>query len=248
MKIKYLKNYIYLILPGYAKHITYLLIQLPIVSYFLDVEDIGIAALIVTFANFLSSVFTINTELIFQDFYVKSIKKKNKIFIFQLYISEFFTKISLVSLLIIIFLLLNLFILTKLNPIYIWCLILSLISSSFLKLSQLNALYGQLLKKFKILFYADFIKIIINLSSAFFFFSTLKLGIISIFISTFFTAAVGLLIEFFYFFKNVNYKFEYKYLKLIFMNSKKIILSDIIFTASDFLERFSIGYFLICVK
>jgi O-antigen/teichoic acid export membrane protein len=50
-------------------------------------------------------------------------------------------------------------------------------------------------------------------------------------------------LNFFFFFKNVNYKFEYKYLKLIFKNSKKIILSDIIFTASDFLERFSIGYF-----
>jgi len=244
MKIKYLKNYIYLILPGYAKHVTYFLIQLPIVTYFLDAHDIGIAALILAFANFLSSVFTINAELIFQDFYIKSIKKKNKIFIFQLYISEIFAKISLVCLLIIIFSMLNFFFLVIINPTYIWCIVLTLISSSFLKLSQLNSLYGQLLKKFKILFYVDFIRIITNLCSAFFFFSTLKLGIFSIFISTFCTATIGLLIEFFYFFKKIKYKFEYKYLKLIFKISKKIILPDIIFTASDFLEKFSIGYFL----
>jgi O-antigen/teichoic acid export membrane protein len=244
MNLNLLKNINYLVMPNIFKVFSSIIIAIPIVTYYLSIEDIGIIALLMTSVSFFFSIINSKTDWVLQKNFFKYKNNKSKEFIFNI----FFIEIILRSLISLFFFVLLFFIIKygffTLDNIYISSLILCFFFNIFSGISLLNYTLFILHKKFKIIFYVDIIKNILNLFLLYYFFKFLNLGILSVFLSLAISAILLFIIEFYFILNYLILKINFKYIKEVVSLTKHSLLFNVSGAGLDFFERFNILFFL----
>jgi O-antigen/teichoic acid export membrane protein len=243
MNFNLLKNINYLVMPNIFKVFSSIIIAIPILTYYLSIEDIGIIALLTTSVSFFFSIINSKTDWVLQKNFFKYKNNKSKEFIFNI----FFIEIILRSLISLFFFVLLFFIIKygffTLDNIYIFSLILCFFFNIFSGISLLNYTLFILHKKFQIIFYVDIIKNILNLFLLYYFLKFLNLGILSLFLSLTISAILLFIIELFFILNYLILRINFKHIKEVLFLTKHTLLFNTSGAGLDFFERFNILVF-----
>ncbi len=137
------------------------LIQIPLVTYYLNVRDFGLIASIQTFVLLILAPFQLKFDWILQKIFSK--KKQLKKYFFNLILADFFLKNFITILFLFGYLLLDkTFFSFKIEKIFIDLIILSFIHSVTLGTSEICSFYVSLNKKFNNLNYFDAGRTLLN--------------------------------------------------------------------------------------
>ena len=237
-EIIFLKNINFVLLPNFLKLILNIIILTPLITFYLNVEELGIIALITAAIIFLFSVFNFRTDWILNKNF--KILNKKKELLFNIYLYDLLIKLFLTILFGIIFyciLKFNIF-LFKID--YQYCVFLSFITNIFLSINLTSYAFFHLNKNFKVIFYIEFIKIFSNLFFVFILLEYFSLGIIAVFLGLALSSVIGFFIELTIVKKFLNFKINISLLKSFYKFSKSVIYLNISGTAIELIERFFI--------
>ena len=231
----FFKNYIFFSSPLFIKTVIGLFIQIPLITFFLKPDEIGIYALYsgLLFVLVPLSDLGINTNL--QSNFSKSRFQENKIFFFNLLIFSFFSTIFWTLVLLVIFFFYNkYFYFNSENLIYIGVILVtyffSFPSSLFKNLSILK-------KEAKEVAIVDISKNILSTLILFLFFQLLNNKLLSLFLSLLITNFYSLIIEIIFLRKYLKLIIKFKYLKYILKLGLNFFNFNVIGMGTFFVER-----------
>lgn len=233
-KIFFLKNINFLLIPNLIKLLSNIIILIPVITFYLTVEELGIIALITTSVAFLFSIFNFRTDWILAKNF-KIIKKKE--LLFNVFLFDILIKFFLIFIALVLIFFINKFNFTSLIIEYKYCIILSFITHIFLSVSLTNFTFFHLIKNFKIIFFIEIVKIFTHLFFVNLFFKYFSFGIISVFLGLTISSILGFIIELIGIRKFINVKLNINLLKKFFYFSKTVIALNVSGTALDFFER-----------
>ena len=243
MKFNLFKNINYLVIPNILKVFSSIIIIIPIVTYYLSIEDIGIIALITTSVGFFFSIINFKTDWVLQKNFFKYKKKKIKEFTFNILFFEIILRVLITFFFFVLLFFIKKYDFFSLNNIYIFSLIFCFFFNIFSGISLLNYTLFILHKKFKLIFYLEIIKIILNLFLLYYFFKFLNLGILSVFLSLTILSLFALIVEFYFIIKYIIFKINLRYIKQVLYLTKHTLLFNTSGAGYDFFERFNILFF-----
>ena len=103
-KIFFLKNINFLLIPNLIKLLLNIIILIPVITFYLTVEELGVIALITTSVAFLFSIFNFKTDWILTKNF-KILKKKE--LLFNVFLFDILIKLFLIFITLILFFLIN---------------------------------------------------------------------------------------------------------------------------------------------
>jgi len=233
----FLKNINFLLIPNLIKLLSNIIILIPVITFYLTVEELGVIALITTSVAFLFSIFNFRTDWILTKNF-KILKKKE--LLFNVFLFDILIKLFLIFITLILIFFINKFNFTSLIIEYKYCIILSFITNIFLSINLTNSTFFHLTKNFKIIFIIEMVKIFSHLFFVYLFFKYFSLGIISVFFGLTVSSFLGFIIELIGIKKFINIKININLLKKCFHFTKTVIAFNVSGTALDFFERFLI--------
>jgi len=233
--VLFFKNYIFFLSPSLIKIVIGLFIQIPLITFFLKPEEIGIYALYSGLLLILVPLSDLGVNTNLQSNFYKIKFQENKIFFFNLLIFSFFLTIFWALILLVIFFFYNkYFYFNSENLIYIAVILVtyffSFSSSLFKNLSILK-------KEAKEVAIVDISKNILGILSLFLFLTFLNNKLKSLFISLLITNFYGLIIEIIFLRKYLKLIIKFKYLKYILKLGLNFFNFNVVGMGVFFVER-----------
>ncbi len=238
------KNTIFYLSSNVIKLIVSFIVILPVITFYLDVEQIGIYAFIVLLSNFIMVPISAGGHMIVASHYLTTDEEEKKKMFFHVYIIEIIIKILLFICVIILGELFLKLVFNEFQDDYVSYLLIFSASLIFNVTKPILYYYFTIEKKAKQFFIYNTIEILLNLMFIILFFYFLEFGFIGYFLSALFTSIIMFVVDISTMYKNFIVGIDKKWISIIYHKGFKLFYANLIEQFLNLYDSYIVQKFL----